>query len=52
MWENARPGVDITGISYLHIRPRLTFADGSSRVWNADRLRAELGIAFTVFQRR
>jgi hypothetical protein len=50
-WYNVRPTVTvITGVSFLHTRPHVTFADGSGREWNADQLGAVSGVAFTIFR--
>jgi hypothetical protein len=53
LWYTMHPKVAfITGIALLHTRPNLTFADGSIRTWNADQIKADAGIAFTIFRRK
>jgi hypothetical protein len=52
LWFNTSPGVAfITGVSFIHARPELTLVDGSRRDWNADHVRLDAGVAFTVFHR-
>ena len=51
LWFNVIPKVTlVAGASFLHSRPELRFADGSARAWNADQVRLEAGVAFTLFQ--
>lgn len=51
LWFNSSPDVSfITGVSFVHARPRLTFANGSTRDWNADHIRLDAGVAFTLFR--
>lgn len=51
IWYNSSPSVAfITGVSFVHARPELTLADGSLREWNADHVRVDAGVAFTVFR--
>jgi hypothetical protein len=51
LWYALSPGVSfITGGSFIQARPELTFANGTSRVWNADHVRIDTGVAFTVFR--
>jgi hypothetical protein len=40
----------VGGVSFLSTHPELTMADGSRRQWNANQIRIEGGIAFTVLQ--
>ena len=50
LWFAVSPKASfITGVSLIHSRPRLTFANGSVRDWNADHIRLDAGVAFTVF---
>ena len=51
VWFNTSPNVAfITGLSFIHARPELTFANGSARHWNADHFRVDAGVAYTVFR--
>jgi hypothetical protein len=51
LWFNTSPNVAfITGVSFIHARPELTLADGSTRGWNADHVRVDAGVAFTVYR--
>jgi hypothetical protein len=50
-WVDLNPHVSVVGgLSFLSTHPRLTLADGSTRGWNANQLRIEAGIAFTVLK--
>jgi hypothetical protein len=51
VWRELGPrvGFMVAG-RYLHTRPRFTFADGTHRVWNADRITLEAGLAFTLIK--
>ena len=50
LWFNTSPSVAfITGVSLVHARPELTLTDGTRRDWNADHIRLDAGVAFTVF---
>ncbi len=49
-WElGPRVGFMVAG-RYLHTRPEFTFADGTHRVWNADRITLEAGFAVTLIK--
>ena len=53
LWFNTSPRVAfITGLSHIRARPELTLTDGSRRALNADRIRLDAGVAFTVFHWR
>jgi hypothetical protein len=50
-WVDLNPHVSVVGgLSFLSTHPRLTLADGSTRGWNANQVRIEAGIAFTVLK--
>jgi Carboxypeptidase regulatory-like domain len=51
VWREVGPrlGLMVAG-RYLHTRPQFTFADGTQRVWKADRVTLEAGLAFTVIK--
>jgi hypothetical protein len=50
-WVDLNPRVSLVGgISFLSTHPQLTLADGSTRGWNANQVRIEAGIAFTVLK--
>jgi hypothetical protein len=51
IWRDLGPrvGFMVAG-RYLRTRPRFTFADGTQRVWNADRVTLEAGLAFTLIK--
>ena len=52
LWLNTSPSVAfVTGVSLVHARPELTLADGTKRDWNADHIRLDAGVAFSVFHR-
>lgn len=52
VWHRLRPGtVILMGISYYRTRPELTFADGTQRASNFDTMRADVGVAFTIWHR-
>lgn len=52
LWHRLRPAtVILAGVSYYRTRPRLTFADGTQRESNFDNVRADVGIAFTLYRR-
>lgn len=52
VWHRLRPRIVIlTGISYDRMRPTLAFADGAQRTSNFDTVRADLGVAFTIYKR-
>jgi hypothetical protein len=53
LWYDLHPKVGVmAGIAFFHTRPDLVFADGSRQSWNADRVTLEVGVAYTVFQRK
>jgi hypothetical protein len=53
LWYELGPRVNlVSGLSYLHTRPTLTLANQSTYVWNADQVRIEVGLAFTVFRKK
>lgn len=53
VWYDLHPKVGLmAGIGYFHTRPELVLANGSRQSWNADRVTLEVGIAYTVFQRK
>jgi hypothetical protein len=51
VWREVGPrlGLMVAG-RYLHTRPQFTLADGTQRVWKADRVTLEAGLAFTVIK--
>jgi len=51
VWREVGPrmGLMIAG-RYMHTRPQFTFADGTHRVWKADRVTVEAGLAFTIIK--
>jgi Carboxypeptidase regulatory-like domain len=51
VWQELGPrlGFVVAG-RYLHTRPQFTFADGTQRVWKADRVTLEAGLAFTLIK--
>lgn len=52
VWHRLRTNtVILTGISYYRARPQLTFADGTRRRSNFDAVRADVGVAFTIYRR-
>jgi len=52
VWHRLRPSIVIlTGISYFRTRPELTYADGTQRRSNFDTVRADVGVAFTIYRR-
>jgi hypothetical protein len=38
------------GVSFLSTHPELTLADGTRQRWNANQVRIEAGVAFTVLK--
>jgi hypothetical protein len=53
LWYDLHPKIGVmAGVGYFHTRPDLLLGDGSRRSWNADRVTLEVGIAYTVFQRK
>lgn len=52
VWHRLRPStVILMGVSYYRTRPELRFADGTQRPSNFDTVRADVGIAFTIYHR-
>jgi len=50
-WLDLTPRVSLMGgVSFLSTHPDLTLSDGSRRAWNANQLRLEAGVAFTVLK--
>jgi hypothetical protein len=51
VWGEVGPrlGLMVAG-RYLHTRPQFTFADRTQRVWKADRVTLEAGLALTVIK--
>lgn len=51
VWRELGPrvGFMVAG-RYLHTRPQFTFSDGTHRVWKADRITLEAGLAFTLIK--
>jgi Carboxypeptidase regulatory-like domain len=51
VWGEVGPRLGLmVAARYLHTRPQFTFADGTPRVWKADRVTLEAGLAFTVIK--
>jgi Carboxypeptidase regulatory-like domain len=51
VWREAGPRLGLmVAARYLHTRPQLTFADGTQRVWLADRVTLEAGLAVTIIK--
>jgi hypothetical protein len=51
VWRELAPRAGVmAAVRYLHTRPQFTFADGTRRVWNADRITLEAGVAYTLIK--
>jgi hypothetical protein len=53
LWLDITPRISVmAGVAFLRTRPEIALSDGSTRRWNADQVRLQSGIAFTVLKRR
>src|SRR4030095_1679721 len=51
LWRELGPRLGfMAAVRYLNTRPQFTFADGRQRLWKADRVTLEAGLAVTLIK--